>query len=121
MKYLQINCEFSDFLMALAKTFRFCETPDSEDCFQLAKDNLYTYRHEPNGDEYEDEELMLLYHDKVEITFLDRGKHYGREFFDIGLEFPSQNGLQFTFCYYGSIEQLFGILIKDCTRYTDEW
>ena len=66
MKYLQINCEFSDFLMALAKTFRFCEAPDSEDCFQLAKDNLYTYSDETGEREITDEELMLLYHDKVE-------------------------------------------------------
>ena len=116
MKYLQINCEFSDFLMALAKTFRFCEEPDSEDCFQLAKDNLYTYSDKTGERDITDEELILLYHENVEITFLDREKHYGRDFYNIILKFPSQNGLQFILCYDNSIERLFGTLIKNCTE-----
>lgn len=120
MKFLEITCEFSDFLMSLAKTFRFCETPDSKDCFQLAKDNLYTYSDETGEREITDKELMLLYHDIVEITFFGKGSSYGHKYYDIGLEFPSQNGLQFYICCYDDIRPLFETLIEDCVIFTDE-
>lgn len=114
MKYLQINCEFSDFLMSLAKTFRFCEAPDSEDCFQLAKDNLYTYSDETGEREITDEELMLLYHENVEIQILETGRHYGSKYYDLGFTFPSQDNIQFTMCYWDDILLLFKILINSC-------
>lgn len=120
MKYLQINCEFSDFLMSLAKTF-YCETPDSEICFQLAKNNIYTYRyirkHRRHTDcSYEDdiefmdeiteEELKLLYHENVEIKILKTGERFGQAYYDLGFTFPSQDNMQFAMRYWSGILRL---------------
>lgn len=105
MKKVTINCEFSDFLMTLAKTFRFCEEPDSEDCFQVAKDNLFTYRKDEHGCEYEeeitDEELIELYHEEVEIQL--SSMHYACASCDLVLTFHKHCNLQFMLtCYNGN-------------------
>lgn len=100
--------------MALAKTFRFCEKLDSEDCFQLAKDNLYTYSDETGECEITDEELMLLYHENVEIQIVGTGRCYGCKYYILGFTFPSQNNIQFAMRYGNDILRLFKILINSC-------